>query len=113
MGNSREQLKRLYGQRERIAKEVNLAEMIRGSLLKRYLECIRPNCRCHKSVKHRHGPYYFLSIRRKDKSYHVYVPKSILKKVKGWVTNYSRTWKGIEDITDINVKLIRQENQRS
>lgn len=107
MGNTKGQAKRLQGQRRRIAKGVNLPEMIRGTMLKRYLECTRPNCRCHKAVEYRHGPYYFLAIRRKDRTMHVYVPQSMVKMVRKWVTNYNKVWQGIEEITDINVKLIR------
>lgn len=32
-----------------------------GSLVKRYVSCGKPNCRCRTSPKHRHGPYYQLS----------------------------------------------------
>lgn len=111
MGINKKQLKWLYGQREKIARKMNLVEMIRGTMLKRYLECMRVNCRCHKSRKYRHGPYYFLSIRRKDKSYHVYVPKGMEGKIKKWVVNYNKVWEGIEKITDINKKLIRLKNK--
>lgn len=99
--------KQLLKRRAAIAKQLPIVEMIRGTLLKRYLECMRANCKCHKGAKYRHGPYYFLSIGRKDKSFHVYVPKKMLKEVKKWVINYERVWKGIEEITDINTKVIR------
>lgn len=111
MSNNKGQMKQLYGQRERIARKLNLTEIIRGTMLKRYLECIRPNCRCHKSVKYRHGPYYFLAIRRKDRTRHVYVPQGMIKTVKKWVTGYNKVWQGIEEITDINAKLIRLDNK--
>ncbi len=111
MANSKEQLQSLYRHRQRIAQRIDLVEMIRGTLLERYLECSRPHCRCHQAKKYRHGPYYFLSIRRKDKSYHVYVPQQLKKKVQQWVTNYQHAWQGIEAITDLNVKLIRRHGK--
>ena len=111
MDNTKKQVRRLYGQREQIVKGVNLAEMIRGTMLKRYLECARQNCRCHKGVKERHGPYYFLAIRRKDKTKHVYIPQDKIETVKKWVSSYNKIWQGIEEITDINVKLIRMDSK--
>ena len=107
MINSKKQSKQLRGQRKKMAEKINLTEMIRGTMLKRYLECARPNCRCHKATEHRHGPYYFLAIRRKNKTMHVYVPQNMVKAVKKWAANYDKAWQGIEKITDINVKLIR------
>lgn len=107
MTDDKKKSKQFCGQRKRIAEKINLTKMIRGTMLKRYLECARPNCRCHKSIEHRHGPYYFLVIRRKNKTMHVYVPQSMVKTVKKWTANYDKVWQGIEKITDINVKLIR------
>lgn len=109
MTNDKKQLPRLYQQRQQIAGQVDLVEMIRGTLLERYLECIRPHCRCHQAKQYRHGPYYFLSIRRKDKSDHVYIPKKLKRQVQKWIANYQRLWDGIEAITDCNVKIIRYQ----
>ena len=99
--------KKLADQRAAIARHLPLERMIRGTLMTRYLECIRPHCRCHESKKLRHGPYYFISIRRRNRSMHVYVPLSMRKEAKKWSENYDRVWKGIEAITDLNVKLLR------
>jgi len=107
MGNAQMQARRLHTQRERIAKDLHVPDMIRGTMLKRYLECTRAQCTCHKSVEKRHGPYYFLVIRKKSRTKHVYVPHHMAKTVKQWVSHYNDVWHGIEQITDINVQLIR------
>lgn len=112
MGDNRKQVKRLHSQREVIVKGIRLTELIRGTMLKRYLECMRANCKCHKSAEGRHGPYYFLAIRRKDKTKHVYVPQKKVKIVKEWVANYNKAWEVIEAITDINIKLIRLSDKK-
>ncbi len=104
-------MEQLLKERSGIARQLPLQEMIRGSMLERHLECVRPDCKCHKSAKYRHGPYYFLSIRRKNKTFHVYVPKIMQEKVKTWVANYDKVWAGVEEITDINVKLIKAANK--
>lgn len=99
-------------QRENVAKRLPINKVIRGTLLKRYLECSRPNCYCHKSIKNRHGPYYFLSIRRKNKSFHIYIPLSMQKEIKQWIQNYNLVWEGIEKITDINIQLIQSNRHK-
>lgn len=99
--------KKLVRQRKLIANSLPLEEMVRGTLIKRYLECIRPLCKCHKSKKFRHGPYYYLSIRKKDKSTHVYIPFNKLNKVKVLAENYNKVWKGLEEISAINIGLIK------
>jgi hypothetical protein len=102
---------RLLSLRKRTAEAVPLEKMIRGTVLRRFLECARSSCRCHESTQSRHGPYYFLSVRKKDKSHHVYIPAKLYKEVKAWSANYDKAWKAIEKITDINTAIIRLKRQ--
>lgn len=106
-------IRQLLGRRRKVAGQMSFEEMIRGTLLKRYLECTRGNCKCHKSKGNRHGPYYFLAIRRKDRTMHVYIPQSMVKTVRKWAANYERVWEGIEEITDINTKVIRLAGKKT
>lgn len=101
------QVKKLESDRKRAAKGIDLGEIIRGTILKRHLTCTRPGCKCHESEKHRHGPYYFLSIRRKNKSQHVYIPRNMLKNIEKWTGNYDKVWTAIEKITDLNARIIQ------
>ena len=41
-----------------------------GTLLKRWKQCGRPNCRCAHDPSARHGPYYEWSRRRNDRLLH-------------------------------------------
>lgn len=100
-------------QRRKIALSLPLERMIRGTLMERYLECVRPGCRCHKSKKWRHGPYFFISIRRGNKSQHVYVPQNMLAEAKKWSKNYDLVWEGIEAITNLNIQLLRQAGKKA
>ena len=97
----------LLKRRKEVVQKASLEDIIRGTLIKRYLECIRLSCKCHKNKRNRHGPYYFLTIRKKDKSYHTYIPKEKIKKVKEWIKNYDKLWEVIEEVTEINKKLIK------
>lgn len=78
--------------------------MVRGTFIERHLECARKSCRCHRSKKYRHGPYYFITIRKKNKSNHAYVPLKLMNEVRNWVDNYNRVWEDIKKITDINIR---------
>jgi hypothetical protein len=101
-------IKRLVQQKVKIMKQLPpFGEILRGSFIECYLKCIKPNCKCHKDKKYRHGPYYQVSIRKKERVYHIYVPLKMRKTVKEWINNYNRTWQGIEEILRINIKLIR------
>jgi len=110
--NNKKYQQQLLKQREKIVKNLHLREMVRGTLLKRYLCCSRVNCRCHRLLKYRHGPYYFLSIRKKERSFHIYVPLNKVKEIKKWVKNYHLVWEGIEEITRINIELMRHGGKR-
>ena len=91
-----------------VISKLPLENMVRGTFIERYLECSRKNCNCHRAKKYRHGPYYFITIRKKNKSNHVYVPLKHMKEIKNWVENYNKVWAGIEKITDINIQIIRE-----
>jgi len=84
-----------------------LGEVVRGTFIKCYLECIRPNCKCHKGKKYRHGPYYRVSYGEKGRIHHIYIPLNMIKTVKKWTENYNKIWQGIEDISKLNIKIIK------
>lgn len=85
-----------------------LGEILRGTFIQCYLECIRPNCKCHKDRKYRHGPYYRVSYGKGRRIHHIYVPLGMKKTAKNWTDNYNKLWRGIEKISALNIKLIRK-----
>jgi len=102
------QMQKLNQQKQKIIKQLpSLGEILRGTFIKCYLKCIRPNCKCHKGKKYEHGPYYRVSYGKGKRVHHIYVPLKDKKKVKTWVNNYNKIWQGIENISDINIRLIR------
>lgn len=105
-----EKLKAL--KQSKIAKLPPLSEVLRGTFIKWYQVCARKSCKCHKDKKYRHGPFYRVSYFKGSRSYHVYVPLKDKEKVKVWVNNYNKLWKGIEDISELNIKLIRLESKK-
>ena len=105
------------GKKERIVKRkreiVNdlpsLEEVLRGTFIEVYLKCIRPRCKCHKAKKYRHGPYYRVSYGKEKRVHHIYVPLKMKSAVKRWTDNYREIWDGIEKISALNIRLIREK----
>jgi len=64
-----------------------LAEVLRGSLMERYLTCGHPECKCARGE--RHGPVWYLTV-----------------------NNYHRAKENLEKISDINRELLRRERKK-
>ncbi len=101
-------LQRLKEKEKAIAKDLPpIKEVMRGTFIKWYGKCKNPNCKCHRGKKHRHGPYYRVSYSKGGRAHHVYVPLEDKEKAKLWVDNYEKIWKAMEEISAINIKIIR------
>ena len=88
-----------------------LAEILRGSLMERYLTCGNPNCKCAKGE--RHGPVWYLSVtldqsHRKGST----VPADQVEQVRRWIENYHRVKEQLEKISDINRELLRRAKDK-
>jgi len=84
-----------------------LAEILRGSLMERYLTCGNANCKCAKGD--RHGPVWYLSVtldqsHRKGST----IPADQVEQVRRWIGNYHRVKEHLEKISDINRELLRR-----
>ena len=88
-----------------------LGEVLRGSLMERYLTCGNPDCKCARGE--RHGPVWYLSVTL-DQSHRTgrTVPPEQVERVRRWIENYHRVKERLEKISDINRELLRrQKNQ--
>jgi hypothetical protein len=96
----------LMKQRDKLLREMSeLNWMIRGSSFERYSTCSRPNCSCHSGK--RHGPRTYVSVRRKGGPRQHYVPKDQETAVEEGIEQYQRLLMIAEQITDINLELMR------
>ena len=104
IGRNREKLEQL---RAKAASALpDLQATLRGSLLKRFLQCGNAKCRCHRG--RRHGPYYYLTVNKPGRKVICQkIPRGREAQVKVWLKNYKRIKKGLEKISDINLELIR------
>ena len=85
-----------------------LREVLRGSLMERYLTCGKPGCKCARGE--RHGPVWYLSVsldqaRRTGST----VPSHQVEPVRRWIENYHGVKDRLEKISDINRELLRRE----
>ena len=103
-----QKIRRLKEEKQKVVGQLPpFTEVLRGTFIKCYLECIRPNCKCHQAKRYRHGPYYRISYGKGKKMHHIYVPLAWKEKAKEWTRNYQKVWEGIEKISALNIKLLK------
>ena len=73
-----------------------LTEILRGSLVERYVTCGNPACKCAKGE--RHGPVWYLSVSL-DQTHRTgrTVPSHQVEQVRGWIENYHRVKERLEE----------------
>ncbi len=97
----------LIERRQRFLRELSsLALLTHGSYVERFSTCARENCACHQGRKH--GPRAYVVVYRDGKQRQVYVPKDELKLVRKGLRQHERAMKLMRQITDINLKLMRE-----
>ena len=106
---SRLSLLALQQRREGLTKVLPpLGEILRGSLMERYLTCGNPDCKCARGE--RHGPVWYLSVTL-DQSHRSgsTVPAEQVEQVRRWIENYHRVKQHLEKISEINRELLRRQ----
>jgi hypothetical protein len=89
-----------------------LGEVLRGSLMERYLTCGNPDCKCARGE--RHGPVWYLSVTL-DQSHRsgCTVPGDQVEQVRRWIENYHQVKQNLEKISDINRELMRRHKDKN
>lgn len=98
--------RKLIRQRERLLQSLaGLPLLLHASYLERFSVCSRPQCRCHRGMKH--GPRAYLVVYRDKRQRQVYVPNPQQKAVLRGLRQYEQLAEIVQAITDINLKLMR------
>ena len=85
----------------------SLVAILRGSLIERYKRCGKPGCKCAKGRGH--GPKYYLSVSfPRVRPQMDYVPQEFYHQTRKFLANYQRARKILEEICEINRKLLRR-----
>lgn len=89
-----------------------LGEVLRGSLMERYMTCGNSDCKCARGE--RHGPVWYLSVTL-DQSHRTgrTVPPEQVDQVRRWIENYRQVKERLEKISDINRELLRRQKSKN
>jgi len=80
--------------------------MVRGSIFERWIKCGKASCRCAQGQGHLTT---YLSVSFKEgKTVQITVPRKLAPRVRMWVENYSAFWSALEEISEINRRLLRK-----
>src|SRR5215831_8118563 len=88
-----------------------VTEILRGSLVERYVTCGNPNCKCTRGE--RHGPIWYLTVTLgPGRTTGGIVPAEKVAEVRRWIDNYQTFKSQLEKISEINRELLRRQRER-
>ena len=83
-----------------------LGPVLRASLIERFTQCGKPGCKCMQGEKN--GTSYYLTVSyAKGRTRQIYVSKDLQPLAEQWVHNYHQALTVLEEISGINLELIR------
>ena len=98
----------LRQRRQGLAKLPPVSEILRGSLMERYVTCGNPSCKCARGE--RHGPSWYLSVTLgPGRTTGSIIPDEKVDEVRDWIGNYHKLKEQLEKISDINRELLRRQ----
>ena len=83
-----------------------LGPAMRGSVVKIANKCGNPNCRCAQGQKHQQ---LYFSVSKKGKTKLIFLGKSKVQRARKYSDNYKTMVAIIEEMTDINMQLLKNE----
>ena len=84
-----------------------VTDILRGSLVERYVTCGNPSCKCARGE--RHGPMWYLTVTLgRGRTTGGIIPEEMVPEVRGWIENYHKLKDHIEKISEINRELLRR-----
>lgn len=97
---------KLLKQRTRVAgKAPQWGEILRGTLLRRYIRCGKPGCHCRKGRGH--GPFLYLSVTLGvGRTRQITIAPADYAVALRYVRNYGRMQRVLEAISTLNRKLL-------
>lgn len=90
-----------------VAKAPRLAEILRGTLGRRYVRCGKAGCWC--AGARGHGPVLYLSVSLGvGRTHQITMAREGYAVAQQYVRNYERLWRLLEEISTINRTLLQQ-----
>jgi hypothetical protein len=88
-----------------------VTEILRGSLVERFVTCGNPACKCAKGE--RHGPLWYLTVTLgPGRTTGGIIPTEKVDQVRGWIANYHKIKEHLEKISEINRELLRRHREQ-
>lgn len=85
-----------------------LGNLMRGSIYTTYVRCGAPHCDCVTGEKH---AKLHLSVNLKGRTRTAYVGERRAEEIAALIAEYHRAWRIIEELTEINLELLRPSRQ--
>jgi hypothetical protein len=83
-----------------------------GSLVRRFMPCGKPNCKCKTIGKEAwHGPYYQWTMKRRGKTVMVSLSETQAMKMRLWIKNHREFRKITKEIEKHSIKMTDREIQ--
>ena len=83
----------------------DLPPIRRGSLVRRFMPCGKPGCRCQASPPQLHGPYYQWTRKVNGKTATVRVNKTQAQLLRMWIANGRRLDKLVRQMEKVSLRL--------
>src|SRR6266571_4151108 len=88
-----------------------VTEVLRGSLVERYVTCGNPACKCARGE--RHGPMWYLTVTLgPGRTTGGIIPSEQVDEVRSWIANYHKVKDHLEKISEINRELLRRRRNK-
>lgn len=85
-----------------------VTEILRGSLVERYVTCGNPACKCARGE--RHGPIWYLTVTLgRGRTTGGIISAEHVAEVRHWIENYHKLKDHLEKISEINRELLRRD----
>lgn len=92
-----------------LAKLPPLEEVLRGSLVVRWLRCGKPGCHCAQGEGHR--ATYFCVTLSGGKTEQISLPAELVPQVERGIATYHAWWAAVETLSALNRAEIRRQRQ--
>ena len=86
-----------------------LGNLMRGTLYTAHVRCGSPRCECARGEKH---AKIHLSVNMKGRTRGLYVGEKRAAAVATLLEEYQRAWRIIEELTEVNLELLRPTRNR-
>jgi hypothetical protein len=102
--------RRLEKRRDALVERLRgLGNLMRGTVYTTYVRCGAPKCECATGEKH---AKLHLSVNLKGRTRTAYVGERRAQQVEALIAEYHRAWRIIEELTEVNLELLRTSRRR-